>query len=86
LIYARLDWTNEAQVIKSGFAIVLTMIVNFVLGLIVTVPLGISFIIGKEAICYMILGATIMLLMILCWSAYAIITHYGVRKYDSLNG
>ena len=86
LIYVRLDWTNEAQVIKSGFAIVLTMIVNAVLALIVATPLGISFLVGKESICYLILGATIMLLMLLCWGSYAIISHYGVRKYDSLNG
>lgn len=86
LIYVRLDWTNEAQVIKSGFAIFLTMVVNSVLGLILAAPLGISAIVGNSAVCYGLLGGEIIVLMLLCWGSYAIITHYGVRKYESLNG
>ena len=86
LIYVRLDWTNEAQVIKSGLAVVLTMVVNSILALILAAPLGISILVGNNVVCYSLLGGEIIALLLLCWGSYAIITHYGVRKYESLNG
>ncbi|MBR5975379.1 MAG: hypothetical protein IK020_09370 [Clostridiales bacterium] len=86
LVFVRLDWTNEAQVIKSGMAIVLTMVVCFLLAFLFVAPLVASLIIGKDPVYYGILGGVIVILLGLCAGAYAIITHYGVRKYESLNG
>ena len=86
LVFVRLDWTNEAQVIKSGFAIVLTMIVNMVFAILFCIGLVVSLIIGRDPVYFGILGGEIALLLGLCAGAYAIITHYGVRKYESLNG
>ncbi|MBO4927958.1 MAG: hypothetical protein J5379_06890 [Clostridiales bacterium] len=86
LIYVRLDWTNEAQVIKNGFAIILTMIISFLLIGPFAAGSITALIIGDEAVTYGILGGEVLLLVGLCAGAYAIITHYGVRKYESLNG
>ena len=86
LIFVRLDWTNEAQVIKSGMALVLTMVVNMIFALLFGIGLIISVIIGKDPVYFAVLGGEIVLLLGLCAGAYAIITHYGVRKYESLNG
>ena len=86
LIYARLDWTNEAQVVKSGFAVVLTMVICFLLAIPFTVASVAGIIIHQNTLMYLILGGEVILMAGLCAGAYAIITHYGVRKYESLNG
>ncbi|MBP5492486.1 MAG: hypothetical protein J6Y08_06555 [Clostridiales bacterium] len=86
LIFAKLDWTNEAQVIKSGFAVVMSMLVNLGLALLVAGLMVGGLLIGKVELTYAFLGGTIILLAGLSVGAYAIITHYGVRKYESLNG
>ncbi|MBO4748523.1 MAG: hypothetical protein J5607_10795 [Clostridiales bacterium] len=86
LIYARLDWTNEAQVIKNGLAVILSMVVNMLLAFLMCIAPFIAVIIGKTVVTYSILGIEIVAMAGLCAGAYAIITHYGVRKYESLNG
>ena len=86
LIYARLDWTNEAQVIKNGFAVILSMVINMLLAFIMCIAPIMALIIGKTGLTYIILAAEILVIAGLCAGAYAIITHYGVRKYESLNG
>ena len=86
LIYARLDWTNEAQVIKNGFAVILSMVINMLLAFIMCIAPIIALIIGKTGLTYIILAAEILVIAGLCAGAYDIITHYGVRKYESLNG
>ena len=86
MIYARLDWTNEAQVVKSGFAVVLTMVICFLLAIPFTVASVAGIIIHQNTLMYLILGGEVILMAGLCAGAYAIITHYGVRKYESLNG
>ena len=86
LVFVNIDWTNEAQVIKRGFAVTLTMILNFVFAFIFAAGLVVSLIIGSSMGYAVLLGSEILLLTGLCIGAYAIITHYGVRKYESLNG
>lgn len=86
LIYARLDWTNEAQVVKSGFGVVLTMVICFLLAIPFTVASVAGIIIHQNALMYLIMGGEALLMAGLCAGAYAIITHYGVRKYESLHG
>ena len=86
LIYARLDWTNEAQVIKNGLAVILSMVINMLLAFIMCVAPIVALIIGKTSVTYTILAVEIVVIAGLCAGAYAIITHYGVRKYESLNG
>ena len=86
LVFVNIDWTNEAQVIKKGFAVTLTMILNFVFAFIFAAGLIVSLIIGSSMGYAVLLGSEILLLTGLCIGAYAIITHYGVRKYESLNG
>ncbi|MBO4495117.1 MAG: hypothetical protein J5752_04605 [Clostridiales bacterium] len=87
LVFAKLDWKNEAQVIKSGFGVTITMVVNMVLGFI-TAALAVIALVLKDhgMIPYGILLGELVLIAGLCVGAYAIITHYGVRKYESLNG
>ena len=67
-------------------ALVLTMVVNMILALVFGIGLVVSVIIGKDPVYFAVLGGEIVLLLGLCAGAYAIITHYGVRKYESLNG
>ncbi len=86
LIFVRLDWTNEAQVIKSGMALILTMIINFFLALLLSIGLGVGILIGGNVAIFGAFAGEIILVGGLCLGAYAIITHYGVRKYESLNG
>lgn len=86
LIYARLDWTNEAQVVKNGLAVILSMVVNMALAFIMCIAPIVALIIGKTVVTYTILSIEILVIAGLCCGAYAIITHYGVRKYESLNG
>lgn len=86
LVFVRLDWTNEAQVIKKGFAVTLTMLVNFGFALLFAVGLVVALIIGSTSGYAVFLGGEIALLIGLCAGGYAIITHYGVEKYESLNG
>ena len=86
LVFVKLDWTNEAQVIKSGFAIVVTMLVNFLLVGPFTAGSIVALVIRETPVTYGILGGEVALLIGLCAGAYAIITHYGVKKYESLNG
>lgn len=87
LIFAKLDWKNEAQVIKSGWAITMTMLVCAILAFILATPLVAAVIFSKNiALASGCLGGTLILILGLCVGAYAIITHYGVRKYESLNG
>lgn len=86
LIYVRLDWTNEAQVVKSGMAMFLTLVVNFVLTIPSIVMVVLAIISGSSTfICLLIAGLTAIYAG-LGVGAYAIITHYGVRKFESLNG
>lgn len=86
LIYVRLDWTNDAQVVKSGIGIFFTLIVNFVLAIIALIVLIFTALTGHAWITYALCGAFFVVNAGLCVGAYAIITHYGVRKYESLNG
>ncbi len=86
LVFVRLDWTNEAQVIKSGMALIITMIVNFILALFLSIGLFIAIVIGGNAVIFGAFAGEIILIGGLCIGAYAIITHYGVKKYESLNG
>ena len=86
LIYARLDWTNEAQVVKSGFAVVLTMVISMLLAIPFAIASIAGIIINQSMVIYLILVAEVIVMAGLCVGAYAIITHYGVRKYESLHG
>ncbi|MBR2751684.1 MAG: hypothetical protein IKD90_11205 [Clostridiales bacterium] len=87
LVFAKLDWKNEAQVIKSGFGVTLSMIVNMLIGLITGAFLIVALFLKDTAmISYGIVLGEIVFLLGLSVGAYAIITHYGVRKYESLNG
>ncbi|MBP5417523.1 MAG: hypothetical protein J6Y58_08365 [Clostridiales bacterium] len=86
LVFVRLDWTNEAQVIKSGMGLVITMIVNFFLALFLSIGLFVAIIIGGNTAIFGAFAGEIILVGGLCAGAYAIITHYGVKKYESLNG
>ncbi|MBR5937199.1 MAG: hypothetical protein IKZ90_02865 [Clostridiales bacterium] len=86
LIFARLDWTNEAEVIKKGMAIILTMVINMILAILSGIGLIIAVIITRDAVTYGVFAGEIVLIAGLCAGAYAIITHYGVRKYETLNG
>jgi len=87
LIFAKLDWKNEAQVIKSGFAITLSLFVNMLLGLL-TAACSVAAIIFKSytTVALSCLLGELVFILGLSIGAYAIITHYGVRKYESLNG
>lgn len=86
LVFVRLDWTNEAQVIKGGMALIITMIINFVLALIAACGLGVGILIGGDIAVFGAFAGEIAVVAGLCIGAYAIITHYGVKKYESLNG
>lgn len=86
LVYARLDWKNEAQVVKSGMAMFLTLVVNVVLAMVGTVVAIIALLVGNDILTYVLFGVLILFFGGLSIGAYAIITHYGVRKYESLNG
>ena len=86
LVFVRLDWTNEAQVIKNGFAIILTMVTSAIIGILSAIGLAVGLVIGTDPVLYGVLGGEIVIIGGLCFGAYAIITHYGVKKYESLNG
>ena len=86
LVFVRLDWTNEAQVIKNGFAIILTMVTSAIIGILSAIGLAVGLVIGTDPVLYSVLGGEIVIIGGLCFGAYAIITHYGVKKYESLNG
>ncbi len=86
LIFAKLDWKNEAQVIKSGWGVTMSMLVNVVMTLALSLPAIVGLFLGNDTIQRSILIGTIAVILGLCAGAYAIITHYGVRKYESLNG
>ncbi len=87
LIFVKLDWKNEAQVIKSGFAMTLTIFSCMGLGLITSAFCVFAIILREQQMLAtgLLLGE-IVVLVGLSIGAYAIITHYGVRKYESLNG
>ena len=86
LIFAKLDWKNEAQVIKSGWGVTMGMLTNCGIGLVTAIPLVVALLIGNTTITISIFVGLLALILGLCVGAYAIITHYGVRKYESLNG
>ena len=86
LVYVRLDWTNDAQVVKSGMGMFFTLVVNFLLSLPALVVAIIAILAGHDWITYALCAGVIVFYAGLCVGAYAIITHYGVRKFESLNG
>ncbi|HBY33087.1 MAG TPA: hypothetical protein DEG74_04925 [Clostridiales bacterium] len=62
------------------------MIINFFLALLLSIGLGVGILIGGNVAIFGVFAGEIILVGGLCIGAYAIITHYGVKKYESLNG
>ena len=84
LFYPKLNWTNEAEVVKRSMAIMIQMFGSMaVLG----IGIAVYFLFAAEHIqmdtYYMISTAA---LFVLAAILYYVIMHFGARKYEKLGG
>lgn len=79
LINYKLDWDNPAQVVKSGANTLIGMLSSFLMDIILTIPLVISFIIGLYTPILMCICA-----ILLAIAAYFILFTNGIKRYNNI--
>ena len=87
LLFVRLDWTNEAQVVKQGMAMGISMLIGgFIDAFVITILLVTAVMKLSDSAIYIALSVCLGFVLLLAGIGIVIVENYGVRRFNSLRG
>lgn len=84
LIFPKLDWQSEAEVIKQSMASGITLLINMVIGFISTLPIIIMILFTSQTIALLSIIASLVIMIIMFVVTYLLLNTIGKKHFDKI--